>query len=166
MSKPKVVKIGVFIPTESQFLDAACIDVLGMMSREYLSLVAVPAHVAAAAPSVAISYVTLPGNSMLKLTSNLTVVPTHDTTHPDVQPGRLDILFVPGPDPATRFPAEATAFVRAHFGSPGVDVLCVCTGIYLCGQAGILDGRTACGPRGLQADIKKKFPGVTLVGEK
>ncbi|RWA13794.1 hypothetical protein EKO27_g1291 [Xylaria grammica] len=46
------------------------------------------------------------------------------------------------------------------------DVLSVCTGIFLCGAAGLLEDRTACGPRGLQGQIRKQHPTAKLVGEK
>jgi transcriptional regulator GlxA family with amidase domain len=163
MSKDRVVKIGIFVPSE---VDTASIDVLAVMSREYLSLLdMVPAHVTAAAPRVSFHYISLPGKATVGLTAGMTMTTTHDLNHPDVQPGQLDILFIPGPDPAAQHGDDVKKFVRGHFENKETDILSVCTGIYLCGAAGILEGRKASGPRGLQSDIKKKFPGVKLVGE-
>jgi transcriptional regulator GlxA family with amidase domain len=168
MSTSKVVKIGVFVPNEVQLLDLACIDVFSMMSKEYLSLLdLIPSHVAALAPSVAIYYITVPGKAVVPLTAGVKIVPTHDITHADVQPGMLDIILVPGPDPRASRDREVTDFLRRHAETPTTDVLSVCTGIYVCAEAGILAGKTACGPRGLQDDIKKRYPGVkSLVGDK
>jgi putative intracellular protease/amidase len=189
-SSTKVIKIGVFVPGDAQLLDLACVDVFHMMSREYLSLLPMlPAHIPALAPSVEIYYITSdPKNNnntaateddktetegkkdiMIPLTSNLTIKSTHVITSPEVAPGKLNILLVPGPDPSSTFDEATLKFLRSHAeaANHGTDILSVCTGIFLCGAAGLLDnGRTACGPRGIQDIIKKKHPGVKLVGEK
>lgn len=76
-------------------------------------------------------------------------------------------MLVPGPSPAIRWEdkREVTEWLAAHAARPETDILSVCTGIYLCGAAGLLKGRKACGPRGLQGDLKKRFSGVEWVGE-
>ncbi|KAI0434547.1 ThiJ/PfpI family protein [Xylaria sp. FL1042] len=163
------VKIGVFIPSGSQLLDLACIDVFHMMSKEYLSVIPMlPKHIPDIAPSVEIFYITSPEmkSEMVPLTANLNVRATHDITDAEVQPGKLDIVLVPGPDPSESWEKPILDFLQAHSKCETTDVLSVCTGIYLCGAAGLLDGRTACGPRGLQDDIRKKHPTAKLVGEK
>jgi transcriptional regulator GlxA family with amidase domain len=92
---------------------------------------------------------------------------THHLSDAAVQPGQLDIVLVPGPDPATKFEDKTvTDWLAAHATRAETDILCVCTGIYLCGAAGLLkEGRRACGPRGLQDDLKKLYPGVAWVGD-
>jgi transcriptional regulator GlxA family with amidase domain len=167
MSKASV-KIGVFIPGETQVLDLACIDVFHMMSKEYLSVLPmIPKHIVDIAPSVHISYITSPETKpMVPLTANMTIRATHDTTDAEVQPGKLDILLVPGPDPSAAWDQSILDFLRAHAECATTDVLSVCTGIFLCGAAGLLDGRTACGPRGLQDVLREKHPTAKLVGEK
>lgn len=55
----KTIRIGVFIPVDSQLLDMACVDLLASMSYEYFSLIAqignqVPPALQALAPSVEI----------------------------------------------------------------------------------------------------------------
>ncbi|KAL2165492.1 hypothetical protein VTH06DRAFT_792 [Thermothelomyces fergusii] len=138
----ETIRIGVFIPTECQLMDMACIDIFGSMSHEYFALLGdmVPAPIANLAPSIQIFYISTPG--------------------------RLDVVLVPGPDPTTDFSglAEATDWLAAHAARPGTDVLSVCTGVYLCGAAGLLRGRTAAGPRGLQRDLASRFDGVRWVG--
>jgi hypothetical protein len=53
----KTVHIGVFIPTEAQLLDMACVDIFGSMSHEYLSQLPqlVPEALRNLAPCVQIS---------------------------------------------------------------------------------------------------------------
>lgn len=87
-----------------------------------------------------------------------------------MQPGQLDIVLVPGPDPTTDWHAtddrkQALTWLAAHAARPETDILSVCTGIYVCGAAGLLQGKKACGPRGLQGDLRKRFEGAQWVGD-
>jgi len=168
MADPKTVKVGVLIPAEAQLLDTACVDILAMMGKDYVEcLEDLPKHLLQIAPVVTISYITSsPVDAPMCLTANMKLHATHHIADPDVQPGKLDILLIPGPDPRVSFEEPVLEFVRGHFQNKSTDILSVCTGIMLCGAAGILDGRTACGPRGLQAGLKKKYPTANLVGEK
>jgi transcriptional regulator GlxA family with amidase domain len=76
-------------------------------------------------------------------------------------------VIVPGPDPLTKWDdiKDATDWLAAHAARPETDILSICTGIYLCGAAGLLKGKKACGPRGLQDHLAKQFEGVQWVGE-
>ncbi|KAK3397954.1 class I glutamine amidotransferase-like protein [Sordaria brevicollis] len=160
-SNQNVVRIGVFIPYEAQLLDTACIDIFGSMSKEYFAMVGdalVPPALSALAPSVDIS-------------SSMSIICTHHFSHPEVAPGKLDIVLVPGPDPkidlySDKAPLEWLAG-HANNAEKKTDILSVCSGIYLCGAAGILKGKKACGPRGLQGDLRKRFESqeVDWVGE-
>ncbi|KAL2155135.1 hypothetical protein VTH82DRAFT_3811 [Thermothelomyces myriococcoides] len=166
----EIIRIGVYIPTECQLIDMACIDIFGSLSHEYFTIIGdtVPAPIANLAPSVQIFYIsTVRPGEPIDMTSSARLVCTHHISDPAVQPGRLDIVVVPGPDPKTDFSkrTEATDWLAAHAARPETDILCVCTGIYLCGAAGLLKGRKACGPRGLQRDLAKKFEGVQWVGD-
>lgn len=53
----KTIRIGVFLLPDTQFLDLACVDVLGSMSYEYMTLVKdlVPFPILNIAPSIQIS---------------------------------------------------------------------------------------------------------------
>ncbi|KAI0152620.1 ThiJ/PfpI family protein [Xylariaceae sp. FL1272] len=184
-SKSKI-KLGVYIPGEVQLLDLACVDLFHMMSKEYLQVIPMlPKHIVDIAPSVDILYITAattpqpsisPSDTttagtlkgrMVPLSAQATIRATHQITDAEVQPGSLDILLVPGPAPNASWEKPVLDFLRAHSEAPSTDVLSICTGIFLCGVAGLLDGgRTACGPRGLQDIVRKKHPGVKLVGEK
>ncbi|KAF4437375.1 glycosyl transferase gt-a type structural fold [Fusarium acutatum] len=149
----KQLRIGVFVPSSVQLLDLATVDVLASMSKEYLGLLPLPAHISEIAPSTKITYITSPKLfPTVNLTADLSVRASHTYEDDDVGPGKLDIIVVPGTDPADDFEEASTKWLRDHFNTGGVDVLCVCTGVYLCGAAGILDGR-------------QKYPNAHFVGE-
>ncbi|ROT40087.1 hypothetical protein SODALDRAFT_377965 [Sodiomyces alkalinus F11] len=167
----KVVKVGVYIPAGCQLLDMACVDILHVMSHEYIQAIRslVPQHMIDLAPNVKIFYITTRARmaeGSIPMTAELDARPTHATDHPDVAPGKLDIVVVPGPDPSTEFSDEMTGWLREQAANEGTDILSICTGILLCGAAGLLDGKKVCGPRGIQDDLKNKFPGAEFVGEK
>jgi len=82
---------------------------------------------------------------------------THHLSSPEVQPGKLDIVLIPGPDPSSVVDEESKKWLAAHAAVQSTDILSVCTGAYICGAAGILKGRKFCGPRSLQGDLKSKF---------
>jgi putative intracellular protease/amidase len=162
------VRIGVFMPSGAQVLDTACVDIFEMMGHGYLSLLPfLPAAVAELAPIVSIAYVgTVQPGEPIEMTAGMRVLCTHHFSDPEVQPGKLDIVLVPGPDPTLRWADDVLGWLRAHAERVDeTDILSVCTGIYVCGEAGLLKGKRACGPRGLQKEIKERFEGVTLVGD-
>ena len=101
------------------------------------------------------------------MTASASLLITHHISSPDVQPGKLDIILIPGPDPNAAWDKEVTGWLSAHAQQEGTDILSVCTGIYLCGAAGIIKEKKVCGPRGLQSDLKKKFAalGADWVGD-
>lgn len=162
------IKIGVFIPNGAQFLDVACVDSFGVMSKAYLGAIPfLPAHVTSLAPDVAIYYISTPEQgSEIPLTSGATIKATHLYTDDEVAPGQLDIVVVPGPDPGLEFAEGGLKWLREQSEAKGVDVLSICTGLFICASAGIADGKRASGPRGLQSMLKDKFPRVNLVGDK
>lgn len=162
------IRIGVFIPCGTQFLDVACVDSLGVMSKEYFTAVGdmIPAHVAALAPVVSIYYISTPEQGVdIPMTSGATLRATHMFTDEAVAPGKLDIIAVPGPDPNSEFPDKGLAWLRKQAETPGVDILSICTGLFVCASAGIADGKKASGPRGLQGVLGKRFPKMKLVGD-
>ncbi len=170
-SKPsrRTVRIGVFIPSECQLLDLACVDVFGSMSHEYLTnLEFLPSAVTDLAPDVDISYIgTIQpgGQESVHATSGLRIATTHHLSDPAVGPGKLDIVFVPGPDPRGSWDKETTQWLAAQGACEDTDILSVCTGIFICGEAGLLKGRRVCGPRGLQKQLKERFEGATWLGD-
>ncbi|KAI0600806.1 class I glutamine amidotransferase-like protein [Biscogniauxia sp. FL1348] len=165
-----VVNVGVFIPTQCQLLDAACVDIIGSLSYEYVSKAVqfAPQALLEQAPSVRIHYIgSVRAGEPIPMTSNESIVATHHFSDPAVAPGKLDVVLVPGPDPSGPFPEEPVAWLRAHGRTDGVDVLSVCTGIFLCAEAGLIKGRNVCGPRGFQDDIRARGYGEkALLGHK
>jgi transcriptional regulator GlxA family with amidase domain len=107
----------------------------------------------------------------IELTAKVILKISKTTKDKEVQPGMLDILLVPGPNPATIFDAEVLDFVNGHAawrGNDGrsTDILSVCTGCIILGQSGILKGKKASGPRGLVPKLRKDFPDTTWVDDK
>ncbi|KAI0540769.1 class I glutamine amidotransferase-like protein [Xylaria digitata] len=155
----RVIRIGVFIPTDCQLLDAAGVDIFGSMSYEYLSVLGdlISKVVVDSAPSVQIHYIgsVQPGEK-IPMTSNQAIVATNHYSDPEVAPGRLDIVYVPGPDPTADFPEGALEWLSKQAATDGVDILSVCSGIFLCGAAGLLKGKNICGPRGMQDALRQK----------
>ncbi len=99
------------------------------------------------------------------MTSQVKIECTHHLSDPEVQPGKLDIVLVPGPDPRLSWDKPVTDWLAGHGAQKETDILSVCTGIYLCGEAGLLRGKRVCGPRGLQKQLKAKFDGVEWLGD-
>ncbi|KAK3382924.1 ThiJ/PfpI family protein [Lasiosphaeria ovina] len=165
----KTVRVGIYLPRDAQVLDLACVDIFGTMSYEYLSPQKdmVPAVLYNLAPSVQFFYIgkVQPGE-LIPLTSGSKLMCTHHMSDPEVQPGKLDILCVPGPDPRNTWDdSSELEWLAAHAARQDTDILCICTAIFLCGAAGILKGKKACAPRGLQQKLKGMFEGVTWLGD-
>ncbi|KAI1810556.1 class I glutamine amidotransferase-like protein [Poronia punctata] len=155
----KTVRIGVFVPSQCQMLDAAAIDIFGSLGVEYLTMVdgILPPVVIDSAPHVEIRYIGIvPAGGIIRMTASLNVVATNHFDDAEVAPGKLDIVYVPGPDPFAEFPADALAWLRRQAETEGVDVLSVCSGIFVCGAAGIVKDKAICGPRDLQPLIMQK----------
>ncbi|KAF3064785.1 hypothetical protein GL218_01907 [Daldinia childiae] len=119
-------------------------------------------------PFVEIHYIgSVRAGEYIKVTSNESIVATDHYGDAAVAPGKLDIILVPGPDPVSHFEAAALEWLRAQAAAPGVDILSICTGIFICGEAGLLKGKTVCGPRALQDMIRERgFGEKELIGHK
>ncbi|KAL2270880.1 hypothetical protein VTJ83DRAFT_251 [Remersonia thermophila] len=166
----KTIRVGVFTLPDTQLLDVACVDVLASMSYEYFTLIGdfIPPSLLALAPSMQIFYIsTIQPGSFIQLTAQVKLPCTHHFSDPAVAPGQLDVILLPGPDPAMDFNAikNATGWLAAHAARPETDILSICTGILVAGEAGILKGKKACGPRGVQGELAKKFKETEWVGE-
>lgn len=158
------VKIGVFVPVGVQFLDISAVDILGVMSKEYLSdLNALPTKVTNLAPSVSFYYISTPSQGRtVPLSSAASLGVTHSYDDPQVAPGQLDIVIVPGPiKVGCDIDDGALGWLRAQFDTVGVDVLSICSGIFVCAAAGITENKKVCGPRGLGLKLRAQFPKVT-----
>jgi hypothetical protein len=181
--------IGVLLFDDVQLLDLAAVDLFAMCSKEYLRACDLPAPLvargldqiivyyissggpedAAASPwqeartkAAAGGAFTAPAGAKLlpaTPTLNLSIALTHNLTSPEVAPGKLDILLVPGPHPKM-VPSEAEKqFMQSHAAEKDTDMLVICTGIFPMGRAGVLDDRECTGPRPLvDMQLRKLVP--------
>jgi putative intracellular protease/amidase len=172
MPNSKELRIGVFVPSGVQLLDLSPIDLFGMLSTEYLRVCQLPAPIVNLGTPSTIHYISMPNSGThIELTASASLKISKTTEDKEVQPGLLDIILVPGPDPSVIFDAKVLDFVRAHAGWQGsdgkrTDILSVCTGCILLGQGGILKGKKASGPRGIVPKLQKQFPDTTWVDDK
>jgi transcriptional regulator GlxA family with amidase domain len=172
MSPDKRLRIGVFIPGGSQLLDMSSVDLFGMLSPDYLRACQLPGPLVTLGLPSTIHYIAMPETGThIELTANAFLRASKTTHDQEVQPGMLDIVLVPGPDPSKIFEEEVLQFVRAHAtwrGGDGrsTDILSVCTGCFILGQSGILKGKSSSGPRGVIPVLRKKFPDTKWVDDK
>ncbi|KAF2817000.1 class I glutamine amidotransferase-like protein, partial [Mytilinidion resinicola] len=143
-------------------VDISPIDLFGMLTPEYLTACGLPAPLLALGIPITITYISPTGDSPAPCTASAGIRIDASIASPGVQPGKLDILFIPGPDPSAVPQEPELEFVRGHV-AKGVDLLIVCTGQFVAGYAGVLDGRVATGPRGLLGRLKGEFEEVRWV---
>lgn len=172
MTSQDHLRIGVYIPAGCQLLDMSGIDLFGMLTPTYLSACQLPEPLVSLGIPSTIHYISVPSSGAhTELTASAFLRVTKTTEDKDVQPGMLDILLVPGPDPRLVFDEGSLSFLRNHGEWEGTngkrtDILSVCTGIFLMGQSGLLKGRSASGPRALIPRLRKEFPETTWVDDR
>ncbi|KAI9146973.1 hypothetical protein HJFPF1_13002 [Paramyrothecium foliicola] len=174
MAVTKNIHVGVYIACSksTQLLDMASVDLFAMIDRGYMAPFAtmgfIPQSLADKAAIIKISYIK--GDNLsetqgsFQTTANLRHYSTHHFTDPEVAPGKLDIVLVPGPDPWSEFDEDSLKTLKQHAANKGTDILSVCTGILVCAAAGLVEGRLACGPRMLQSNLSEKYPDIKFVG--
>jgi putative intracellular protease/amidase len=177
------LRIGVLIVPPIQLLDIAPIDLFAMLSRSYFEDCKLPQpllDLAIPDSGLSITYIAHTGpSSSSSLSSNNPTQsqklgpPAPTTAHlnleitaglddPRVLPGELDILMIPGPPPGMQIPEVVCEFVRAHV-EKGVDLLTICTGIFVAAEAEVLNGKTATGSRGIMDVLEKRYQAVKWV---
>lgn len=172
MSSPKHLRIGVFIPAGCQLLDMSGIDLFFMLSPEYLTACGLPAPLVALGIPSTIYYISLPSTGPeVELTASAFLRVSKTITDKEVQPGMLDIMMVPGPDPRIVSDEDTRAFLRSHANWRGengekTDILSVCTGIFLMAQSGVLKGLSASGTRALIPRLKKEFSDTNWIDDR
>jgi transcriptional regulator GlxA family with amidase domain len=156
------VHIGVLIVPPIQLLDVAPIDLFAMMTTEYFEACHLPQSLldtSIPTSDLTITYISADPATLAPTTASLGLGINTGLDDPAVAPGKLDILLIPGPPPGMHIEEPVLDFVRAHVGK-GVDLLTICTGIFVAAAAGVLDGKHASGPRGLTDILTKSHPKV------
>ncbi|KAF2732901.1 class I glutamine amidotransferase-like protein [Polyplosphaeria fusca] len=157
------LRIGVLIVTPIQLLDIAPIDLFSMLKRDYFEACKFPPpllDISIPTKDLEIIYIGASGpNTHAETTANLSLQINAGLDDARVAPGALDILLIPGPPPRTKPEEEVLDFVRSHV-KAGVELLTICTGIWVAGYAGVLDGKRATGSRGVMDMLQKDFPAV------
>lgn len=152
-----------------QLFDIAPVDLFGMLSQDYLRACNLPSSIVSTGflPSqLRITYISpLGADSHTATTASLDLRNNVGLDDESVGPGKLDILFIPGPPPTDVPDEKMCAFVWRHF-QAGVDLMTACTGVFVAGHAGVLDGKRATGPRELIGMMLKKKFGNVLWEEK
>lgn len=160
--------IGALLTFEVQMLDLSPMDLFGMLDKQYQEA-SLPSLLSRHGLNMKLSYIGQPhqeteeadpGYRIQKLTAQAKIVVESTTEDSHVQPGQLDVLFIPGPPPDQKHGQQTLGFVRAH-AAYGTTILTVCTGCYVAAQAGILDGRKASGPRALVSGLQRDYPKVS-----
>lgn len=167
---PSKLRVAALLVHPFQFLDLAPIDLFHMLSKQYLRECRLPQPlINSGIDDVEICYVAEDtgkngddGEDTVKLadmTASARIQITHGLDDPSIQPGCIDILFIPGPDPSI-IPSERICnFVRRHAEIQDTTIMSVCTGVYVLGYSGVLDNKVVTGPRALIGmELKKKFP--------
>jgi len=172
MAVTKQLRIGVYIPSSVQLLDLSPVDLFGMLDPEYLRACKMPEPLIKCGKPSTIHYISVPKNGdHVVLTANASLRVSKTINDPEVQPGLLDIVLVPGPDPTMVFEEDALKFLRDHATWKGkngetTDILSVCSGCILLGQSGILKGKKASGPRAIVPVLQKSFPETQWIDDK
>ncbi|KAJ5459817.1 uncharacterized protein N7458_001369 [Penicillium daleae] len=157
------LRIGVLLVNCVQLLDLAALDLLYMASPEWLEDIGMPKHLADLGRPCEIHYIARDGpDKMASVTSELSIRITNSVKDLAVAPGKLDILFLPGPSPRVMPPAEEYLdFVRKH-NAAGTTIMTICTGALVAAHAGITKGKVSTSPRFLIPYLKKHFPDTKL----
>lgn len=172
MPPEKHLRIGAYIPSTIQLLDLSPIDLFAMLDPVYLTACQLPAPLIALGIPSTIHYISVPSSGdYIETTAKASIHITKTTQDPEVQPGMLDIILVPGPDPSEVFEEEVLSFLRAHNEWKGpegqrTDILSVCTGAFLLGQSDLLKKKSASGPRAIIPKLQKSFPDTKWVDDK
>jgi transcriptional regulator GlxA family with amidase domain len=162
MGGPKQFRIGVLMSGSVQLLDTSPVDLFGMMHTAYLKACNLPKPITDLGIEVQVLYISK-ASPFNECTANAALRVTHSPSSPDCAPGELDLLFIPGPDPSDVPDKDIKEFVKGHAEVQSTTVMSICTGIYVAGYSGILDQKSATGPRAFVPELKKKFPGAKWV---
>ena len=160
------LRVGVLLLPSVQLLDLSPIDLFGMCTKEHLLACQLPSPITALGIPVEITYIAEAGpKELAECTANAGLRINAGLKDATCAPDKLDILMIPGPDPAAQPSENVKKFIRAHAASK-TDILTVCTGVFPAAYSGILEGRRATGPRPLLPRLRKQFPGTSWMDKR
>ena len=152
------LRIGVLLAGPVQLLDAAPVDLFGMLTKDYLRACQLPEFLVNLGLDIDIQYISELGKgATVDCTANAGLRVTSGIEDKGSSPGELDILMIPGPDPAFVPTQKVLQFVSDH-SKHGATIMTVCTGIFVAAPSGVLDGKRVTAPRALLSQLKSKFP--------
>lgn len=155
------IRIGVLLLAPVQLLDVSPVDLFGMLTTEYLTACRLPKPLINGALPIEITYISeAGGGEIAECTSSAGLRVTGGLEDVESAPGRLNILIVPGPDPAMVISESCKSFIKKHAEKKAI-IMSVCTGIFPLAHAGVVKGKRATGPRALLPELRKLFPGAT-----
>lgn len=159
------LRVGVLLMNGMQLLDLAPVDLLYMTKPDYLKELGMPKPIRDLGRPCEIYYIGPKNSSRIQITSFITMSVTSSVDDSLVAPGKLDLIYLPGPSPHHMPPpSDYLDFLRKHE-AMGVTILSVCTGALIVAHAGLTRGKTATAPRFLIPQMRKQFPETKLWDE-
>ncbi|RYP65764.1 hypothetical protein DL771_008129 [Monosporascus sp. 5C6A] len=160
LKKPnRPVHVGVILPNAvNEVLDVAPIDALYGMSKEGMKVFPdelMPQHLRAHAFDIEFHWVSETGKAPARLSSGINLIPTD--SYGSCPP--LDIVLIGAQHNYEKYSEADLAFIRKSFDDCSA-FISICGGILAPMQAGLLQGKSATGPRVLLPMVRQTNPGV------
>jgi len=155
-SNKEVLHVGILLLSPVQFLDIGPVDILGMMTPEYLRVCKLPEPLVAKGQPFVFHYISESGKGSHCMTTAGAQILITDSFE---SAGKLDILIIPGPEPSYIAPPAVISFIKAKYAEVA-HLISICTGAIPLVQTGLLDGKIATCPRGLLPVLQQAHPGV------
>ncbi|RYO83346.1 hypothetical protein DL766_008467 [Monosporascus sp. MC13-8B] len=155
----RLVHVGVILPNGlNETLDVAPVDALYAMSKEETKFMPddlLPPHLKAQAFDIKFHWVSETGKAPARLTSGINLIPTD--SYESCPP--LDIVLIGAQDMVSKHSEADLAFIRKSFAGCSAFIT-ICGGVMAPMQAGILQGKSATGPRIMLQTLRQTNPGV------
>lgn len=159
MSSTSALHIGVSIPDEVQLLDLASVDLFSILDQDYIRKCGMPEEVISQSISeVKFYYIGDTSTGAHQGTiAEAFIQLTHTLNDEEFRPGGLDIILIPGPYPTATTSEKIKAWAQVHAAQNTV-FLIVCSGSYIAGNSGLIDGKLATGPRFSKRIFASRIP--------
>ncbi|KAL8803160.1 MAG: hypothetical protein Q9182_003332 [Xanthomendoza sp. 2 TL-2023] len=159
MSTPNPLKVGILLfSCGVQLLDVAPLDMLGMVSKDYVEACQLPEHLISKALNIEYYFINETGEGPNQMTGGFKIAVTHSIEN--CPP--LDILIIGGPLPSYRPSPAVQSFITTQYAHVRA-LLTICTGHIPALYTGIFNGKTATAPTGLLPMLKEEKPEVKWV---